>query len=167
MKVFRKSFVIVILLLVVVFATPRKIDAKTNMSVVDEYLPQAMSVFEKWNVSSDWDYSTPAVVDLDGDGTLEVLTGTLDGYLLCLSHTGVEEWNFFTGFHSIVSAPAVVDIDRDGDQEILFTSNETRIYCLDHEGNEVWGYTDGTFFSNLVIADLDKGWYYGNCFRFN
>jgi len=45
MKVCKKSFVIIILLVVVVFAEPRKIEAKTNESIVNEFLPQAMGAY--------------------------------------------------------------------------------------------------------------------------
>jgi len=71
MKVTRKSFVIIILLLVVIFAKPRKIEAKTNDGITDEFLPQAMSVYEKWSYTTgDFVSSSPAVADMDGDGNL-------------------------------------------------------------------------------------------------
>jgi len=76
MKTTRKSFVIIILLVVVIFAKPRKIEAKTNESNVDELIPQTMGVYEKWNYTA-WAYvwSSPAVADFNGYGFKEVLFG--------------------------------------------------------------------------------------------
>jgi hypothetical protein len=52
----------------------------------------------KWNVHLDlstdstqyraYIYSHPTVVDLDRDGYMEILVGTSEGFLYCLSHVG-------------------------------------------------------------------------------
>ena len=79
MKVTRKSLAMIMLLLVVVFIKPRKIEAKTNESIVNEFLPQAMGVYEKWVKdfgSYVGSYFSPSVTDIDNDGTLEILVST-------------------------------------------------------------------------------------------
>ncbi|MHA1307010.1 MAG: hypothetical protein ACTSQN_06920, partial [Candidatus Heimdallarchaeota archaeon] len=74
------------------------------------YFPNAMGVYSKWNFTTgDSIYSSPAIADLDGDGTLEVLVGSDDNKLYCIDHLGVEEWSYTTGAN-IFSSPAVVDL---------------------------------------------------------
>ncbi len=67
----------------------------------------------------------PAVADVDGDGTLEIVTATSDGLLHVLRPDGTE----YPGYphptgapdYSIISSPAVADMDDDGVQEIFLT----------------------------------------------
>ncbi|MBD3190300.1 MAG: PQQ-binding-like beta-propeller repeat protein, partial [Candidatus Heimdallarchaeota archaeon] len=107
--------------------------AETTQSLPEQAAPsqpKALGVTEEWGYQTGSDvYSSPAVADLDGDGTLEVLVGSDDDTLYCLSHTGSEEWGYQTG-DNVYSSPAVADLDGDGTHEVLVGSDDDTLYCL-------------------------------------
>ncbi len=75
-------------------------------------------------------FSSPAVADVDGDGSLEVVVGSLDNRTYCLDGaTGREEWSFETG-DAVVSSPAAADVDGDGLPEIVAASRRGVVRCL-------------------------------------
>ncbi len=157
MKVTRKSFVMIILLLVVVFAKQSSIESKKEESVNNiEFLPHAMGIYEKWMIGISPIYSSPTVADLDADGTLEVVIGSFDYKLYCISHNGTKEWDFLTGA-SINSGPAIADLDADGSFEIFFGSSDYKIYCLNHTGAEEWNYMTGLLFVLLLLLLIWMG----------
>ena len=70
----------------------------------------------------------PVVVDLDGDGLLEILYASYDGkiHAFWLDKTEHANWpidvNVGEPFMQFASEPAVVDLQGDGEAEILFTT---------------------------------------------
>jgi len=99
--------------------------------------------------------SSPAVADINGDGDLETLVGSDDGYLYCVNKEGNFVWRYQTG--GAVQSPAVADIDRDGDLEILAGSGDGYLYCLDKAGDLAWRYQtgEGIYSSSPAIADIN------------
>lgn len=73
--------------------------------------------------------TSPALVDLDNDGTLVIIVGSKDTNLYCFNHTGSVEWNNTTS-NSIYSSPCVEDLDGDGIVEILFGCDDNNLHCL-------------------------------------
>lgn len=71
----------------------------------------------------------PVVVDVDGDGTKEILFSSYDGRIHCfwLDKTEHHGWPYNVykaseGFYRFSSEPVVADLDRDGKAEIIFSS---------------------------------------------
>jgi hypothetical protein len=100
-------------------------------------------------------YSSPAVLDLDGDGDLEVIGGLYSLFLLD-GATGSEITRVDPAGGRVWSDIAVADIDNDGDLEVV-TVHETDIHVWDHNLNPVWSRqpVDGYELRSLAIYDLD------------
>ncbi len=111
----------------------------------------------------------PAIADLDGDGSREIVATTWDSlraYVFDLAGAVKPGWPVVTG--DSWSAPAIGDLDNDGVQEIAFASNSSYFYVFKADGQE-WmdgdgnAGTTGVFkvmgqnynFSTPALADLD------------
>lgn len=81
---------------------------------------------EKDGYFTDWaccrSYTTPLVSDFDGDGQLEVLVGSMNGYLYLLdASTGHAKGKLDTGA-PVRGSPILVDLDGDGRRELVVPS---------------------------------------------
>jgi len=102
-------------------------------------------------------YSSPALGDIDGDGDIEIVVGSLDGNVYVWHHNGsnVTGWPKKTGYR-IKSSPALGDIDGDGDIEIVVGSD--KVYAWHHDGSNVTGWpkkTDKRVESSPALGDID------------
>ncbi|KAA0002293.1 MAG: hypothetical protein FE048_04155, partial [Thermoplasmata archaeon] len=100
--------------------------------------------------------ASPAVGDVDNDGDLEVVIGSLDGKIYVLTaFNGMMEWDYLTGA-GVFSSAAIANLDLDSKLEIVVGSNDTYLYCLDGEGGLQWRYkTNGAIYSSPAIGDVD------------
>lgn len=97
--------------------------------------------FTSW-CETGW-YSSPAVADLDGDGTVEVIASAYSVVVLD-GETGVEEWRVKSGHDRSESGadnvgrtwPGIVvaDVDGTGDAEIITAHSGGYVSVYDHEG---------------------------------
>ena len=94
--------------------------------------------------------SSPAVGDLDGDGTAEIVFATMDGGLWVIEHDGAVRGGWpFTMDETLVrgisnvdnawengffSSPALGDLDGDGDLEIAIGGMNGRVYAFHDDG---------------------------------
>ena len=98
-------------------------------------------------------HARPAVADLDGDGSMEIVVGagtmnpnicTQGGVVVLNSSGNVKPgWPFRSAddgippvgcSDTVFSSPALGDLDNDGDLEIVVASFDKRIYALHHNG---------------------------------
>jgi outer membrane protein assembly factor BamB len=70
-------------------------------------------------------FSTPALADVDGNGTLEVGFGSFDRHVYLLNADGSVRWYYHTA-DTVWSSPTFADIDADGQRELLIGSDITK-----------------------------------------
>ncbi|MEO0181307.1 MAG: T9SS type A sorting domain-containing protein [candidate division WOR-3 bacterium] len=116
--------------------------------------------------------ASPLACDLDGDGKIEIITGsaTRENYfgapyvgdtVFCFKAQGSDaytlEWKRTYGDHYFVAPPAAADIDGDGDLEIAMVSYKGFVICIDHDGTLRWSVQlrpDSTFKDVPIFGDL-------------
>jgi MYXO-CTERM domain-containing protein len=84
-------------------------------------------------------FASPVLVDLDGDGTLEIVLAAFDGNVYVFNADGTMHAGFPVRVHSplaykfdhVITTPAVADFNSDGVPDILVGSNET----IGNQGN--------------------------------
>ena len=75
-------------------------------------------------------WSSAAIADLDNDGEMEVVVGSSDHKVYCLSSSGEMEWSYKTD-DMVFSSPAIADLDNDGEMEVVVSSDGGTVYCFD------------------------------------
>ncbi len=88
-----------------------------------------------WGCETGW-YSSPAVLDLDGDGDVEVIGGLYSLFLLD-GATGTQIKTINPDGDRAWSDIAVADIDNNGDLEVV-SVHGTYVHVWDHNLNLVW-----------------------------
>ena len=102
-------------------------------------------------------YSSPAVADLDGDGTQEVIGAAYTLFVLN-GEDDEEQWHVDPPVSGARVWPGVVvaDIDGDGDLEIVTAHGGGYVRVLDHTGNVVWmRQPSSRELRGLSVYDLD------------
>jgi hypothetical protein len=123
-----------------------------------------------------WDgvWPTPAVVDLDGDGDLEIVYLGIDRYFYAWHHDGtlVTGWPFRFRVDGGLSSPAVGDLDLDGLPEIVVGTmepydlenswKEATVWAFKGNGTKVPGFpvrTEQIILSSPALGDVDSDGY--------
>ena len=125
-------------------------------------------VWDMGDTNNAYDYGffgAPALGDMDGDGDLEIVIGSMDAYVHVFHHDGTHmdgwpielrhEYDFFGELTSngarIISSPAIGDIDGDGLPEIAIGTNQKQGgtyglgYVLSHDGQVEPGWPISAF----------------------
>ncbi|MEW5717718.1 MAG: FG-GAP-like repeat-containing protein [Chloroflexota bacterium] len=102
-------------------------------------------------------YSSPAVADLDGNGSKEVIAAAYSVFILD-GATGAQTRRIDPPVSGARAWPSVVvaDIDGNGDLEIVTAHGSGYLRVLDHSGNVVWTRQPiGNELRSLAAYDLD------------
>ncbi|CAK7333545.1 unnamed protein product [Dovyalis caffra] len=83
-------------------------------------------------------YSSPSVVDLDGDGNLDILVGTSFGLFYVLDHHGNIREKFPLEMAEIQGAVVAADINDDGKIELVTTDVHGNVAAWTSQGKEIW-----------------------------
>lgn len=83
-------------------------------------------------------YSSPTVVDLDGDGYLDILVGTSFGLFYVLDHHGKVREKFPLEMADIQGAVVAADINDDGKIELVTTDTHGNVAAWTAQGEEIW-----------------------------
>ncbi len=101
-------------------------------------------------------YSSPAVADLDNDGTMEVIGAAYTLFVL-KGEDGTLQWSVDPDGSRVWPGVVVADVDDDGDLEIVTAHGGGYVNLFDHAGNTVWSqHPASNEFRSLAIADLDN-----------
>ncbi len=100
-------------------------------------------------------YASPAVADLDGDGTMEVVGGAYTIFILN-GEDGSVQRSVDTPGSRVWPGVVVADLDGDADLEIVTAQGGGYVNVLDHTGDVVWSQQPASDeLRSLAVADLD------------
>eukprot|EP00808_Paulinella_micropora_P029977 g51366.t1 len=102
-------------------------------------------------------YSSPTVVDLDGDGGLEVIVGTSMGFIYVFhAYNGELLPGFPIAMAEIQATIAAEDLDGDGEMEMIALDSLGNVLCFDKRGQEKWSSSITGFSSQEpAFGDVD------------
>lgn len=104
-------------------------------------------------------WATPAIGDVDNDGTLEVIIGSTDRKLYIINGAdGSVEATIPVG-SSIYASAALANLDADPYLEIVISSTDGKVYCYQWNGvsdKTEWTFSTGAaIYSSASIGDID------------
>jgi uncharacterized repeat protein (TIGR01451 family) len=102
-------------------------------------------------------YSSPAVADLDGDGSPEVIGAAYSIFILD-GETGMLERRIEPAGGRQWPSLVVADLENDGDLEIVTAHGDGYLHVFDHTGDGVWSHqpTPGNELRSLATYDLEE-----------
>ncbi|XP_024536256.1 protein DEFECTIVE IN EXINE FORMATION 1 [Selaginella moellendorffii] len=121
---------------------------------ISKYVAGAIFVFSldtkqvKWKIHFDlstdsvafraYIYSSPTVVDLDGDGYLSIVVGTSFGFVYALHYNGIVRKNFPLQMGEIHAQVVAADVNDDGKVEIVTADTRGNVVAWETDGKLLW-----------------------------
>ncbi|XP_008798965.1 protein DEFECTIVE IN EXINE FORMATION 1-like isoform X1 [Phoenix dactylifera] len=156
---------------------------------IEKYVASGIVVFNldtkqvKWTADLDlsidtgsfraYIYSSPTVVDLDGDGCMDILVGTSYGLFYILDHHGKVREKFPLEMAEIQGPVVAADINDDGKIEIVTADTHGNVAAWTAQGDEIWevhlkslipqgptvGDVDGDGYTDVVVPTISGNIY--------
>ncbi|MDX1437335.1 MAG: VCBS repeat-containing protein [Anaerolineales bacterium] len=133
------------------------------MPLVHKGPPPIQAPVQKWKdagcytswCETGW-YASPAIADLDGDSSPEVIAASYSIFILD-GATGALEMQIDPDGGREWPGVVVADIDNDSDLEIVSAHGGGYVHAFDHLGNPLWSQqpTPGNELRSLAASDLD------------
>jgi len=101
-------------------------------------------------------FCSPAIFDLDQDGSNEIIFGDNSGMFYILNQEDMSIYNSYNMGDEIWGAPAIDDLDGDGDYEIAITCKNNFFYIFDHLGNLIYNYDTQEYLMAAPAIDSNK-----------
>jgi len=102
--------------------------------------------------------SSPLVIDLDGDGDMEIIAGDNNGFVHIYNADGSEveddTFPYDTG-NQIWGSAAAADMDRDGFMDFVITSKSKHLYIFDQNGLKIDYNANKYLMGTPAIGNLD------------
>jgi hypothetical protein len=121
--------------------------------------PSTTGVFA--SLVSPWDYGSSALVDIDGDGALEIVAPSRSDSVYCWNADGsrVPGWPVPV-LSNAQSSISVGDVDNDGDVEVVAGANDDKLWLFEADGTVATGWPlthilNSDFPPSPTLADLD------------
>jgi len=100
-------------------------------------------------------YSSPTIIDIDGDGTNEVLRAAYSLYMLN-GTDGSQRWEAELQGTRVWPRVEIKDINNDGNLEIISAHNSGYLNVMDSDGNVLWTKQPTTReLRSLIVADFN------------
>ncbi|MBF0478610.1 MAG: VCBS repeat-containing protein [Candidatus Omnitrophica bacterium] len=105
--------------------------------------------------------SSPAVADLNNDGTKEIVVCDSTGHIFVLKADGsiLKGWPQTAGHSIQFSSPSIGDVNGDGKLEIAVGSFDGKVYLWKADGTIMPGWpqaTQGPVYASPVLIDIDQ-----------
>ncbi|SRX54709.1 T9SS type A sorting domain-containing protein [Aequorivita sp. CIP111184] len=124
--------------------------------------------FAGWplNFSNHWMLNAPAVADLDGDGTLDIITGervaSAQGFVHAIKMDGTPinaNWPVEIAATPAFT-PSIADMDHDGSLDVVIAASSAGMYIFDNQGQVFSGFPVfdpmvNYSYQSPILADLD------------
>jgi hypothetical protein len=146
-----------------------KLDTNTD---IHKYVAGGIVVYDLVTMKKKWDlhldlttdrtktrahvYPSPTVVDIDSDGSLEVVIATSMGWIYVIDKHGATKEGFPVLMGEIQGQVIVEDVNNDGDVEICAGDSNSNVVCFDYNGKPIWEkVVSGKVSAAPAVADVD------------